>query len=1033
VSWFSEDQRGGLLDFWRVYDRHYAEIFADTMRAARGHREFASLVAAMRAEDLEKQIAEGRERLRRAIEGGWSGYEAELRGQGSHYALVGVTFAGWYDLVGAFKQDMVPLLVREYSADPERLTKALRALHIFVDQTMRIIGEQYLSTKEQTIREQRGLAEANEQRYRMLFDNSPAPMWVYDQETLAFLAVNRAAVEQYGYSQEEFLRMTIEDIRFPEDLARLRAHATRLRDESVVSDIGEWRHRKKDGGGMIVELRLQHFVFNGRKAHLIVATDVTQRKYATAAVAESEARYRTLVAATSAVVWTADETGAFTLSQPSWSAYTGQSAAACLGSGWADALHAQDRERVLAAWQDSCRRRSLFEAECLLWNTRTSAHRYVVMRAVPLVGDDGSVREWVGTVVDIDERKKAEQPGRFFALSLDFLCIAGLDGYFKRLNPAFKILGYSDEELLSRPFIDFVHPDDRDATLAELEHLQHDEQTIAFENRYRCKDGSYRHLIWSAAPDPSGYIYAAARDITERKRVEDERAALNRLLTERNAELMRVSRAKSDFLAMMSHELRTPLNSIIGFSEVLIDGKFGVLNDKQSRYLSNVHQSGRHLLGLINDLLDLSRIEAGRLEIVRQPQSPRGVAQEAIVTLQPLAAARRLRVTLEPIDDGLVVSADGMRLKQVLYNLLSNAIKFTRSDGEVRIRCVRSPRAGFIRISVIDEGPGIADTDVTKLFTPFQQLAEGAGLGGTGLGLALTKQLVEAMGGRVGVESTIGKGSTFFFDLPQSSETIAPAVCDVAGDREAPLALVVDDEAAARELLLLTLQENGYRTITATSGDEAIALARKHRPDVITLDVFLPSIDGWDVLRLLKANPETMEIPVVMVTISSERARAFTLGAVEHLVKPVAREELLEALARRSFTTKTKTSPVHVLAIDDDVRQLDLFRAALEPQGFRVRTESSGRAGIAAAATWPVDLVLLDLVMPEVSGVEVVGALRGNARTRGVPILLVTAHELEAADRAKLNGDVDAIISKGAMTMDELLAEISRVLRTRAH
>jgi CheY-like chemotaxis protein len=183
------------------------------------------------------------------------------------------------------------------------------------------------------------------------------------------------------------------------------------------------------------------------------------------------------------------------------------------------------------------------------------------------------------------------------------------------------------------------------------------------------------------------------------------------------------------------------------------------------------------------------------------------------------------------------------------------------------------------------------------------------------------------------------------------------------------------------------------------------------------------------VLRLLKSNPLTANIPVVMVSISSERARAFSLGAIEHLVKPVAREELLEALARRSFTTRTKTAPIHVLAIDDDVHQLDLFRAALEPQGFRVRTESSGRSGIEAAATGPVDLVLLDLVMPDVSGVEVVATLRANPKTRAVPILLVTAHDLSAADRARLNGDVDAIVSKGAMSMDELLGEISRVLR----
>lgn len=930
-SWFSDDERAALLDFWHVYDLHYSEIVTGTLRVASAHPEFAPIVAATPADQIEKQNRESRQRLRRAIDGAWAAYESELRSQGSAYASLGITFAGWYDLVGIFKQDMVPLLVREFGHDANRLTKALRAMQRFVDRTMTIIGEQYLSTKEAKINEQRAIAEESEQRYRMLFDNSPAPMWVYDRETLAFLAVNRAAVQHYGYSETEFLGMTIEDIRFPGDLPLLRAESARFKDESVVNDIGEWRHRKKDGTPIIVELRLQHFVFAGRKAHMIVATDVTERNRATAALAESEERYRTLVDATNAVVWTADGMGRFANAQPSWEAYTGQTEAAYFGNGWADALHPDDRERIVAAWHDACDRRAVFEADGRLWHARTAAQRYVVLRAVPVIDANATVREWIGTVADIDERKRAEQPGRFFTLSLDFLCIAGTDGYFKRLNPAFSVLGYSEEELLSRPFVDFVHEDDRAATIAEIERLSHREPVVSFENRYRCKDGSYRTLIWSAAPDPSGFVYAAARDITDRKRVEEERASLNRLLTERNAELTRVSRAKTDFLAMMSHELRTPLNSIIGFSEVLIDGKFGALNDKQIRYLQNVHQSGRHLLGLINDLLDLSKVEAGRLDIVLQPCAPRTLAAEAIVTLQPLAATRRVRLTLDPDNNDplLIVAADGIRLKQALYNLLSNAIKFTRPDGEVRLLCAHSPRPGFIRLSVVDEGPGISDDDLTKLFTPFKQLSNAADLGGTGLGLALTKQLVEAMGGHIGVQSAIGGGSTFFVDLPRSAGTTEAKAPDLAGARDAPLALVVDDEPAARELLLLALHGSGFRTVSASSGGEAIAQARRHVPDVITLDVFLPSIDGWDVLRLLKNDPQTANIPVVMVSISSERARAFSLGADEHLVKPVTREELLAALGRRSFTTKTKARPIHVLAIDDDANQLDLFRAAL--------------------------------------------------------------------------------------------------------
>ena len=611
-----------------------------------------------------------------------------------------------------------------------------------------------------------------------------------------------------------------------------------------------------------------------------------------------------------------------------------------------------------------------------------------------------------------------QEIGRFFTLSLDLLCVAGTDGYFKLLNPAWAALGWTQAELQERPFIDFVHPDDREATIAETQKLATGHKTVGFENRYRCKDGSYRDILWTAVSHGSGMIYAAARDITDRKRAETE--------------LQRASQAKSDFLAMMSHELRTPLNSIIGFSEVLIDGKFGALNDKQQRYLQNVHQSGRHLLALINDLLDLSKIEAGRLEVVRRPCPVRALAGEAIATLSPLAEARRVRVLIEPSGSEPTppVSADAARLKQVLYNLLSNAIKFTPAEGRIAVALTVEHARRKVRIAVRDTGTGIAEEDLGRLFTPFTQLTNARERGGTGLGLALSRQLIELMGGSIGVESELGVGSTFWIELPISDDTRvtdATAAISVA----APLALIVDDDAGAQELLALVLQENGFRTVCVSSGDEAIAQARKQRPDVITLDVFLPTIDGWDVLKLVKSDPELATIPVVMVTISSDRGKAFSLGALEHLVKPVEREQLLAALDRRSFTTKVKTAPVRVLAIDDDPAQLELVRATLEPRGFRVRCASDGKSGLQAARTDAVDLILLDLVMPDLSGIEVVGELRADARTRSVPILLVTAHQLHPGERARLNGDVQAILSKGTLEVNLLLDEIDRVLRAR--
>ncbi|HEX4460073.1 MAG TPA: PAS domain S-box protein, partial [Polyangia bacterium] len=916
-SWIGADS-ASLDDLWRVYEADVDAIMLATMEVVVTHPIFAPLIVGRSLAELARDSARD---LAAALDGDWKGYEARLREQGRGYAERGAAFGVWNVLMRAFQRQLVPRVVGAYGVELDRTTRTLDALQMLVDRSMQIVGEEFLSAQQRSVDEQRQLARNSEARYRMLFDNNPAPMWVYDRFTHRFLAVNRAVLETYGYSEDELLGMTIEQIRFAEDLPRLADEEHRVKDESVPNNIGRWRHRKKDGSTIWVELQLQHTIFAGRSAHLIVATDVTERQQALAQLATSEERYRSLVAATSSVVWTLAPDGRFVTPQPSWQAYTGQSFDDYYGFGWLLAMPVEDRARLVSEVRDGHAARSFYELEGRIWHAASGAYRYFIARAVPLFGDDGQVREWIGTTTDVDEQKRAEQPGRFFSLSLDLLCIAGFDGYFKRLNPAFSIFGYTEAELMAKPLVDFVHPDDREATIDQLKRQAKGETIIHFENRYRCKDGSYRDLMWSSAPDPAaGVIYAVARDMTDRKRTEAERVELNRLLTLRNEELVRAGRTKSDFLAMMSHELRTPLNSIIGFSEVLIDGKFGELNEKQARYTHNVHQSGRHLLGLINDLLDLSKVEAGRFEVVRQPCAPRTVAAEAIVTLLPLAQARNVEIALEPQPKGTslpAVSADAARFKQVLYNLLSNAIKFSPPGGRVRVSCAVSPRAGYLRVMVKDTGGGLSDEDIARLFTPFTQLANGKERGGTGLGLALSKQFVELMGGYIGVDSELGVGSSFFVDLPlHALPEIGPT--GTAPSPRAPVVLVVEDDLPAQELIVLSLQSSGYQTIAVRTGDQALAEARRRRPDVITLDVFLPTVDGWDVLKLLKSDPATAPIPVVMVTISSDRAKAFSLGAIEHLVKPVSRDDLLDALTRRSFTQKARTSRVSVLVIDDD-------------------------------------------------------------------------------------------------------------------
>jgi signal transduction histidine kinase/DNA-binding NarL/FixJ family response regulator len=374
---------------------------------------------------------------------------------------------------------------------------------------------------------------------------------------------------------------------------------------------------------------------------------------------------------------------------------------------------------------------------------------------------------------------------------------------------------------------------------------------------------------------------------------------LNAELAERNRALEQALRAKSDFLTMMSHELRTPLNAILGFAEVFLGGDAGALSPSQQRYARNIQDGGRHLLRLINDLLDLSKIEAGRLEVVRESCPPRQLIDETLATLQPLAAGKDVTL-VAPTSTAPApnVIADELRLRQVLINLLFNAVKFTPPGRRAGIELTPSVDGRTLRLTVWDEGAGIAIGDVDRLFRPFEQLANARSQAepGSGLGLALTKQLVELMGGRVSVDGGLGRGARFSIDLPSGAPPLsASARQRLPGPRQA---LIVDDDAVARELLELGLSAHGFRCHAVADGAAALAQARTLQPSLIVLDVFLRGADGWELLRSLRADPRTTGIPVVMATVSADRRTSFDLGAVDHLVKPVSADALAQALVR---------------------------------------------------------------------------------------------------------------------------------------
>jgi signal transduction histidine kinase/CheY-like chemotaxis protein len=505
-------------------------------------------------------------------------------------------------------------------------------------------------------------------------------------------------------------------------------------------------------------------------------------------------------------------------------------------------------------------------------------------------------------------------------------------------------------------------------------------------------------------------------------------------LEESNAALLEANKHKSVFLANMSHELRTPLNAIIGFSELLTDARDGQFDQAtRMRFLGQILTSGKHLLSLINDILDLSKVEAGQMELRLQPVSIAEAVEQVMTTVEPLAGKKDIRMHSQ-LDWSGEMLADAGKLKQMLLNLVSNAIKFTPEQGSVTITASRLK--DMVEISVADTGIGIDAVEQKKIFHEFHQVDQGPGRKheGTGLGLALTKRFALLHGGDVRVTSQPDKGSVFSLVLPLRAVAPTGEVALTAamnGHGNGPLVLVVEDDPAAAELLTRQLVGAGYRTEVARTGNEALAKARELQPAAITLDIILPEVDGWEVITRLKSDASTSTIPVVVVSVVDNPELGLALGAIDYFVKPVEAKELIARLNRFNFEDKRADGEVRVLVVDDEAANRTWLARALEPAGFTVLPASGGREAIDLAKSLKPDLVLLDLMMPDVTGFDVVEALRADPETRETPIMVLTATNLTEADKLSLNGRVSEILSRKSVGSSDIVGLLKRVVAHR--
>ncbi|MEA2762177.1 MAG: hypothetical protein QOD47_1461 [Gemmatimonadaceae bacterium] len=679
-----------------------------------------------------------------------------------------------------------------------------------------------------------------------------------------------------------------------------------------------------------------------------------------------------------------------------------------------------------------------------------------------LIGTDNTARKQIE-----EERMKLDQRLRdqhFYNRSLlesniDALMTTDPRGIITDVNKQMEgLTGCTRDELIGAPFKNYFTEPSR--AEAGINQVLSEGKVTNYELTARARNGtltvvSYNATTFHDRDRVLQGVFASARDVTELKLFEQR-------LQEKNRELEEASRMKSEFLANMSHELRTPLNAIIGFSEVLVDGLLGEMTDQQRGFIGDIFSSGKHLLSLINDILDLSKVEAGKMTLDLEPVQVSGLFANSLSIIREKAAARNIQLTMDAPDELGTIRSDARKVKQIVYNLLSNAVKFTSERGEVALNASRVPRSDvgqlsessmgrtfplvdqefeeFLKITVTDTGMGISPDGLERLYKPFSQIDSGLSrkFEGTGLGLAMVKLLAELHGGAVAVESEVGKGSRFTVWLPfrpaevvMHTPTRPVAAISMESVPGSLTALVVEDDYKSADLIRVQLEAEGFKVLHAASAEAALVIAVKQPLALITLDIRLPNMDGWEFMAEMKKTPALKNIPVMIISIVADHAKGFALGAAGVMQKPISRQELYEALVGLGLFPLADGKALKVLVVDDDPKAVELIAVRILGLASTVLRAYGGREAIDVARRELPDLIVLDLMMPEVNGFDVVSALIQDRDTAAIPVIVVTAKHITLEDRGKLNGYVTAIMEKADFDRDRFITEVRRAMAGR--
>jgi PAS domain S-box-containing protein len=764
------------------------------------------------------------------------------------------------------------------------------------------------------------------------------------------------------------------------------------------------------------------------------------RKESEEALRETEERSRLLLASSGEGIYALDLEGKCTFANPACARLLGYDDAGDLVGKPAHELFHHTRPDGTPYPREECRIDKALASgkgvdvdDEVFWR-RDGSSFPVEYRASP-IRSEGRRLGAVITFVDTTSRRRADQAMRLRESALRAIAQGVFitdpsrdDEPLSYVNAAFeRLTGYALREVKGRD-IEFLRgPETDEEAVNDLRAAYRGGRNVSVEVQFYHKDRSTFWATLSLAPvtDAAGaatHFVGVLTDVTERKRIEEQ-------LREAKQSAEAANVAKSQFLAGMSHELRTPLNAVIMYSELLQEecedrGLADFLPD-----LEKIRLGGKHLLALINGVLDLSKIEAGKMELSLEKFDLAQMMDEVVGTVHPLVGKKENTLDLRSAPELGEMYSDLTKVRQILFNLVSNACKFTEK-GTITLEAARTheQNGDWITFRVRDTGIGMTPEQVGKLFQRFTQgdASTTRKYGGTGLGLAITRHFCEMMGGEVTAASTLGEGSTFTVRLPART-VLAAAPESPAAEPSSPdgsTILVIDDEPAVLEFMTRSLTVEGVRVVTAADGEAGLRLAAQFRPAVIFLDVLMPRMDGWAVLSALKADPKLMNIPVIMLTLMNETEMGYMLGAAEYLTKPIDRDRLVDVLEKYHATD----AGAQLLIVEDDEPTRSVIRRALAKHGWTVAEAENGRAGLEQLARSTPSLILLDLMMPEMDGFEFLEELRKRDEWQAIPIVVLTSKDLTLEERRRLSGNVEKVLQKGAFTREALLREVRKVV-----